>query len=212
MEFLFGAPCMSSGSPTLPCAATATPGTPACTFRHTLPGTLGGRPHSPVPLTRESEKTWVWALTGSVVENMPKLTHISTVKGFGLWATVAACMALSTVQHRQLHFFRIWNMPPATPRISTKESIFHALMCQIKCVLHDTSLGRWAKLMPASVPYWPYSTLPSLRTVRCKAHTNAWYVHVQPPEYVIYVCVNLRKGSMLDKQPTVPYNDSRNIT
>ena len=60
----------------------------------------------------------------------------------------------------------------------------------------NTNLGWWAELMQASIPYWPYSPLPSLRTVRRKAHTNEWYVHVPPPHYVVYVCINLRTGML----------------
>ena len=57
-------------------------------------------------------------------------------------------------------------------------------------------MGRWAELMQASIPFWPYTALPSLRTVRRKVHSNAWFVHVPPPHFVIYVCINLRTGAV----------------
>ena len=77
-----------------------------------------------------------------------------------------------------------------------REAILAALQYQMHRSLSDTNLGRWAELMQASIPFWPYSTLPSLRTVRRKAHTNAWFVHVPPPNFVIYVCINLRTGAV----------------
>ena len=77
-----------------------------------------------------------------------------------------------------------------------REAILAALQYQMHRALGDTNLGRWAELMQASIPFWPYTTLPSLRTVRRKAHTNAWFVHVPPPHFVIYVCINLRTGAV----------------
>ena len=82
--------------------------------------------------------------------------------------------------------------PPPPPH---REAILAALQYQMHRALGDTNLGRWAQLMQASIPFWPYTTLSSVRAVRSKVHTNAWFIHVPPPHFVIYVCINLRTGA-----------------
>ena len=53
--------------------------------------------------------------------------------------------------------------PPPPPH---REAILAALQYQMHRALGDTNLGQWAELMQASIPFWPYTALPSLRAVR----------------------------------------------
>ena len=54
--------------------------------------------------------------------------------------------------------------------------------------------------MHASVAFWPYLSLPSLRTVWRKSHVAEWLLNVPPPAFVVYVCINLHTGSLYIRQ------------
>ena len=66
----------------------------------------------------------------------------------------------------------------------------------MKLALQAVNLGRWADLMQASIPHWPYTSLPALRVLRRKSHVGEWYVHVPSPAFLVHVCVNLRTGAV----------------
>ena len=139
-------------------------------------------------------KLRVWAQAGSGLEEMPQLRQICTIEGHMLWATTSAWEYLSTIQTQRLYmlFSEHGKCAFPVPIPPHRDTIFSALLYQMQRALAETNLGRWAELMQASIPFWPFTKPPSLRTIWRKAHTNEWHVHLPPPQHVICVCVNLR--------------------
>ena len=118
---------------------------------------------------------WVWAPAHTALGDMQQFCKVCAVQEHVLWAPTAALRNTGPTQAQRLHLLfqeygkscLTYTPPPH------REAILAALQHQMHRALGDTNLGRWAELMQASIPFWPYSTLPSLRTVRRKAHTNA---------------------------------------
>ena len=145
---------------------------------------------------------------------MPQLRQMCAIDEHTLWATAAAWGSLSTVQTQRLYMlfsgYGKYAFPMPIP--PHRDAISSALLYQMQRALAETNLGRWAELMQASILFWPFTKLPSLRTIRRKAHTNEWYVHIPPPQYVIYVCLStcVQALYMSDRQARAQSRDCAN--
>ena len=151
-------------------------------------------------------KLWVWVPEGEALQLLPDLHCFGTAYKFALLCTAPALSALSGSHHQRLTLLfkehGTCNHLVATPPHS--DHFFRRLLFQMKQALRDTNLGRWARLMQSSTPFGPCTTLPSLRTIRRKAHTVdcQWFVHVPPPTFLVYACINSWTGSMYLGQTT----------
>ena len=149
-------------------------------------------------LFRTTDKLWVWCPPGDRIRDLDDLRCFGSIQDFELRCTVSAFLSLSPVQHLRLSLlfdeYGKCHMRYVHPPQS--KHIFWGLQFQMKSALQAVNLGRWADLMQASIPYWPYTSLPALRVLRRKSHVGEWYVHVPPPAFLVYVCVNLRTGAV----------------
>ena len=147
---------------------------------------------------------WVWAPEQSPIQHILELHLVTCIKIFELHATPTTLQTLSSVKRQRLTLLFVeygtWSLQSSEP--AHRGHILKAIMYQMRYALNETNLGRWAEILQASIPYWPYLTLPSLRMVRRKAYMDVWYVHVSPPHFVIYVCINLCTGAMYVGQTT----------